>query len=172
MKKLLSVMLFVLILSISGIAEKTDKWKNFRYLIGTWKTETPGVTNIQEYAFFFNETFIRSTTRAVFKPTAKKPKGEIHEDLNIFSYDGTSKTMILRSFYSEGFVNTFTLSGVSEDGKILTFKTIAVENAPKGTRAKLVLQKVNDTELVERFHVAWPDKDYACVSDNRLKKIK
>jgi hypothetical protein len=172
MKKIFGLITVIIVLSISLGAEGADKWANFRYLIGTWKTETPEVTNIQQYMFLFNETFIRSTTRAVFKPTAKKPEGEIHEDLNLFSFDGISKTIKLRSFYSEGFVNIFTLSEVSEDGTTLIFTTRAVENAPKGTRAKLVLQKISDTELMEKFHVAWPDKDYACVSDNRLKKIK
>lgn len=172
MKKILlvAVALFVLVISVAG--EKVDRWANLRYLIGTWKMEKTDVTNIQNYSFLFNGQFIQMKTRAVFKPTEKKPRGEIHEDLNIFSYDGTSGTMMLRSFYSEGFVNIFTLSDVSGDGKVLTFTTRAVEDAPEGTKAKLILQKISDTEMIEKFFVAWPDKEYACISDNHLKKVK
>ena len=170
MKKVMFVPVVVIVLMTSVAAERVDRWANLRYLIGTWKTETAEVTNIQEFRFLFNGRFIQSKTRAVFKPTDKKPEGEIHEDINIFSYDGTSGTLMLRSFYSEGFVNIFTLSGVSEDGKILTFTTRAAENAPPGTRAKLIYQKISDTEMVEKFYVSWPDKDYSCVAENHMKK--
>lgn len=171
MKKILFLAAFLFVLVISVVGEQVDQWVNLRYLIGTWKMEKSDVTNIQHYSFLFNGKFIRMKTRAVFKPTAKKPKGEIHEDLNIFSYDSTSDTLMLRSFYSEGFVNIFTLSDVSEDGKILTFTTRAAENAPEGTKAKLILQKISDTEMIEKFFVAWPKKDYTCITENHLKKV-
>ena len=171
MKKILVLAAILFAFVISTVGEQVDHWENLRYLIGTWKMEKPDVTNIQQYSFLFDGKFIQMKTRAVFKPTAKKPKGEIHEDLNIFSYDGTSDTLMLRSFYSEGFVNIFTLGDVSADGKILTFTTRAVENAPEGTKARLILQKISDTEMTEKFYVSWPNKDYACIADNHFKKV-
>ena len=142
------------------------------HLIGTWKMEKPAVTNIQKYSLLFGGKFIQSKTRAVFSPTAERPKGEIHEDLNIFSYDGGSGTLTLRSFYTEGFVNIFTLSEVSADGRVLTFTTRAVENAPDGTKAKLILRKINDTQMKEEFFVAWPHKEFACIANNHFTKVK
>ena len=38
-------------------------------------------------------------TRSVFEPTEKNPKGEIHEDFGVFSYDRTRKTFVMRGFY-------------------------------------------------------------------------
>ena len=37
-------------------------------------------------------------TRSVFEPTEKNPKGEIHEDFGVFSYDRTRKTFVMREF--------------------------------------------------------------------------
>jgi hypothetical protein len=171
MKKILFLVAVLILVALSIPGEQVDHWANLRYLIGTWKMEKPDVTNIQQYSFLFKGKFIQMKTRAVFKLTAKRPEVDIHEDLNIFSYDGTTDTLMLRSFHSEGFVNIFTLSGVSEDGKILTFTTRVVENAPEGTKAKLILQKISDTEMIEKFFVAWPNKDYNCMTDNLLKKV-
>ena len=172
MKKAVLLIAVWCFVAVSVAAERVDRWVNLRYLIGTWKMEKPEVTNIQHYSFLFNGQFIQLKTRAVFKPTAKKPQGEIHEDINIFSYDSTSDTLVLRSFYSEGFVNIFTLNDISGDGNTLTFTTRAVESAPEGTKAKLILQKISGTEMVEKFLVAWPGKDYACISENHLKKVE
>jgi hypothetical protein len=153
-------------------AERVDRWANLRYLAGTWKMEKPDVTNTQQYSFMFNGTFLQMKTKAVFKPGEKTPNGKIHEDSGVFSYDGFRNKLILRSFHSEGFVNTYVLDGISEDGKILTFITESVENAPAGTRAKLTFEKISEKEFVQKFYVAWPDKDYNCYSDNLFKKVK
>jgi len=169
------VFLFVLLFSVfvMGInATRIDRWASLRYLAGTWKMVKPEVTNTQQYSFIFNGQFLKMQTKSIFKPTAKKPKGEIHEDMGIFSYDSMSKKVVLRSFHSEGFINIYILNHVSDDGKILTFKTISVENAPPGTKAKLIFEKINNREFKQKFYVAWPNKDYACFFDNHFKKVK
>lgn len=51
------------------------------------------------------------------KPTEKNPKGEVHEDFGIFSYDQARKTFVMRGFYVEGFVNTYVMDEISGDGK-------------------------------------------------------
>ena len=171
MKRFMIIIVVFPIFTLSLVAERIDRWANLRYLIGTWKIENPKVTNTQHFSFLFNGQFIQMKTRAVFKPTAKKPKGEIHEEQGLFSYDSMSNKLVLRSFHSEGFVNTYHLTEISKDGNTLTFMSVAVENAPAGTRAKLIFQKINDRELIQKFLVAWPDKEYTCFSDNHLKKL-
>jgi len=76
---------------------------------------------------------------------------------------------ILRAFYVEGFINHY-VGNLSEDGKTLTFETESAENAPPGTRAKIVYRILADDEIEQRFYVAWPGKKYGCLSINRLKK--
>jgi hypothetical protein len=70
----------------------------------------------------------------------------------------------------QGFVNQYALDSLSADGKTLVFISEAIENAPSGTRAKLVISMPTPDELSSSFHVAWPDKDFRCYSENDLKR--
>lgn len=171
MKKFIYSVFLLTVIALFLNAERIDRWADLRYLAGSWKMETPEATNTQQYAFIFNGMFLQMKTRAVFKPSEKKPRGEVHEDLGIFSYDEFHNHLVLRSFHSEGFINTYVLKDVSADGKILTFVTESVENAPDGTRAKLLFEKINEREFIQKFFVAWPDKDFNCYSNNRFKKV-
>ncbi len=172
-KKILFLAL-VFPLLMSAQQDKTvDIWEPLQFLEGIWEGQGDGMSGIstvtQEYRFILNNNFLRITTHSVFKPQEKNPKGEIHEDLGYFSYDQSRKIFVLRGFYIEGFVNQYTGS-FSEDGKTLTFVTENIENAPPGTKAKLVFIKLNENELEQSFHVAWPGGDYSCFSTNTLKK--
>lgn len=154
--------------------QKTDVWEPLRFLEGSWEGRGEGMSGqsdvTQVYDFILNGQFFRMRTKSVFEPQEKNPDGEVHEDMAIFSYDTGRQTFVIRAFYIEGFVNTYLLSEISEDGKTLTFETEAVENAPEGTKAKLIFQQTGDGEMEQRFFVAFPDKEFSCFSTNRLKK--
>lgn len=174
MKKSLAVALVLPLLAVAAAGQgQKDSWEPLRFLEGTWEGRGEGSsgvsTVVQEYRFVLDGNFLRMTTRSEFKPQEKNPKGEIHEDLGLFSYDQGRKAFVLRGFYAEGFVNRY-VGEVSEDGQTLTFETEAVENAPAGTRAKLVFLRKPDGAIEQSFHVAWPNRDYACMSTNYLKK--
>lgn len=173
MKKFLCVIVFVPFLVATGQESGGDVWKPLRFLEGTWEGKGKGVsgesTVTQEYRFVFNENFLRMTTKAVFNPQEKNPKGEIHEDVGYFSYDQSRKMFVLRGFYAEGFINQYT-GIISDDGLEITFVTESIENAPPGTRAKLVFRKTGETALEQAFHVAWPEKEFGCLSTNTLRK--
>lgn len=170
MKKMLFfVMVLIALLSVPSFAEK-DIWSNLKFLEGTWVLQNDQVSNIQSYTFFFEGQYLRMETRAVFTPTPKNPAGEVHEDLGIFSYDSSLKKIILRSFHSEGFVNTYHLADAPLVEKALVFESIAVENAPPGTRARLVLELSSTGQLSQKFFVAWPNKEFSCFSNNLFTK--
>jgi hypothetical protein len=171
MKKVFILILILQFIFLCVSAEEIDKWGDLKYLEGTWQMKKPGVENTQTYSFFFHNKFLKMKTKVVFAQTEKNPKGEIHEDMGIFSYDAMKKKLVLRSFHIEGFVNQYILSERSKDGKVLTFTTELVENAPPGTKAKLIFEKINDKEFAQKFFVAWPNKGYSCFSDNHFKKI-
>ena len=86
--------------------QKEDVWQTLRFLEGTWTGQGDGMSGVsnvtQTYAFILGSKFMEMRTRSEFKPQEKNPKGEIHEDLGLFSYDGARKTFVLRSFYVEG----------------------------------------------------------------------
>lgn len=171
------IVLILMLLTIPGIAisqtdATADVWQPLRFLEGTWQGRGEGMsgqsTVTQEYEFVLGGKFLRMQTKAIFEPQEKNPDGEIHEDFAMFSYDKLRRTFVVRAFYVEGFVNTYVLSETSEDGKTFAFETESVENAPPGTRAKLIFKQVADGELEESFFVAFPGKEFGCFSTNRL----
>ena len=124
----------------------------------------------QEYEFILGGKYLQMTTRSLFEPQEKNPKGEVHEDMAIFSLDLTRKTLVLRGFYIEGFVNQYVLDSLSSDDKTFTFMSEAIENAPPGTKAKLIFKIITDGQMEQSFHVAFPGKEFSCYSVNKLKR--
>jgi hypothetical protein len=176
MKKTYVLLILIFLLSSLALPQTTakkDPWEPLKFLEGKWEDIKPGVsTNKQTYRFVMNNKYLGMKTKAVFEPTDKKPKGEIHEDAGMISYDNARKTFVMRCFYIEGFVIQYTLA-ISEDGKVLTFSSKeAIENAPPGTKAKLVFKKISNDQFEEKFFVAWPKKDYTCFVTNNLKRVK
>lgn len=174
MKKAVFLICLLPLLVFSHSEQKMDVWKPLRFLEGTWEGTGDGFsgqsTVIQIYSFILNENFILMKTRSEFKPQEKNTEGEIHEDLGIFSYDTIRKKYILRGFYVEGFVNQYLLETVPEDGKILEFITETVENAPPGTKARLVFRRTAPETIEQSFFVAFPGRDESCFSVNSLVK--
>ena len=171
------MVLAILLLSQAVSAQDdppADPWQPLRFLEGSWEGRGDGLAGIstatQSYEFVLGGNFLQMKARSVFEPQEKKPDGEIHEDMGMFSYDRARETFVLRSFYVEGFVNTFVLHEISEDGNTVIFVTEAVENAPPGTEARLEFERISDDEMEERFFVAFPEKEFGCISTNRLKK--
>jgi len=171
MRNKLIVVLFLLPLLVVAQTEKqTDIWQSLNFLEGKWEGHGQGSTVTQEYQFILNKKFLQMKTKAVFEPSEERPEGEIHEDMGLFSFDQSRKTFVLRGFYVEGFVNTYILDNISDNGKTLTFVTEHIENAPPGTKAKLIFKVINPDELEQSFHVAWPEREFNCYSLNRLKR--
>ena len=80
----------------------------------------------------------------------------MHEDIGYFSYDKGLKKFKLRQFHVESFVNEFVLDSISTDGKTIVFITIAIENIPKGWRAKETYRFISENEFEETFELADP----------------
>lgn len=171
-----NLLVFIIMLPFLVVAQtqgKDDIWASFKFLEGKWTDEKPGVSKVtQVYEFIFNRKYLQMRTRAVFEPTEKSPKGEVHEDLGIFSYDQVRKTFVFRQFHIEGFVIQYILEKRDERINELTFISEQIENAPSGTKAKEAFKFINEDEIEQSFYVAWPNKDYACFALNKLKRTK
>lgn len=158
------------ILVVAHTGDKVDVWQPLKFLEGRWEARSEGSIVTQEYQFILNRKYLQMKTKAVFEPTEKNPEGEIHEDMGIFSYDHSRKKFMLRGFYVEGFVNQYVLQDIPEDGESYTFITELIENAPLGTKTKLVFKVIDEDEIEQSFHVAWPGKEFDCYSINTLKR--
>ncbi len=172
--------LFMLLLIPSFLFAQTSKrdslWIILQPFVGNWKGEgsgEPGNGNYERsYQFVLNKRFIEIKNKSTYQPTDKFPKGEVHEDIGYFSYDGGRKAFVLRQFHAEGFVNQYKLDSISIDKRTLVFISEAIENIPSGYRAKETYRLLNENEIEETFEIAKPGKAFELYTRVRLIRQK
>lgn len=158
----------------ASAATKPDPWAPVRFLLGQWEGTAhgdPGTgTAVRTYAFVLNNRYIEVRNQSTYPPQEKNPKGEVHHDWGMFSYDRGAKKLVLRQFNIEGFVNHYVLDSVSADGRTVVFVTAAIENIPPGWRGRETYTWVSDDEFTERFELAEPGKEFAPYSESRFRR--
>jgi hypothetical protein len=117
-----------------------------------------------------NSRFIRAQNESVYTPQEKNPKGEVHEDLGVFSFDSTRKRLVFRQFHKEGFVNQYVHDPAQTDK--IVFTTEAIENIPPGWRARESYVIHGTDEFEEIFELAEPGKDFEVYSHARFKRAR
>src|SRR5215470_10926634 len=119
----------------------------------------PGNGKVErEYQFVLNGKYLQAKNKSTYPPQEKNPKGEVHEDWSMFSYDSARKKVILRQFHVEGFANQYVLE--SESREQIVFVPEAIENIPAGWRARESYRVIGPDEFIERFELAEPGKDF------------
>ena len=145
------------------------------FLIGRWEGSSegqPGAAKVQrEYERVLNSRFIRAQNKSVYAPQDKNPKGEVHEDFGVFSFDKSRKRAILRQFHVEGFVNQYVADLDSQGGKI-EFTSESIENIAPGWRARETYVILGPDEFEEVFELAEPGKPFELYSRARLKRVR
>lgn len=177
MKKIF--LIFILFAPSILLAQKINRdsiWLPLKPFIGVWTGEgegEPGKGKYERtYAFIMDNRFIEIHNKSTYPPTTQFPSGEIHEDRGYFSYDNIRKLFILRQFHIEGFVNQFILDSISPNGKTIVFITEAIENIPKGWRAKETYHLLLENEMEEIFELAEPGKDFTVYTRVKLVRKK
>lgn len=113
MKRIVACLLCMLL--VSGPAGAADPipehWQPVARLIGTWSgtsTGSAGEASVQRrYVFVMGGRYIHETNTSTYPPQEKNKNGEVHEHWGMFSYDKQRKTLVLRQFHIESFVNTY-----------------------------------------------------------------
>ncbi len=135
------------------------------FLVGRWTGESEGQPGaghvVREYAPMLDGRFLRVDNESTYPPQSKNPKGEVHHDTGMFSFDDTRKTLVFRQFHSEGFVTTYRGS-VSPQGAVFTSE--AIENIPAGFRARESYTRIDANTFEEVFELAEPGKDFEIYS--------
>jgi hypothetical protein len=54
---------------------------------------------------------------SIYPPQPKNEKGEVHEHWSFFSHDRARRTLVLRQFHQEGFVNQYAMLPVAADSR-------------------------------------------------------
>ncbi|MGD2295839.1 MAG: hypothetical protein PVF22_08380 [Candidatus Aminicenantes bacterium] len=175
-KKIILLFVLIPVLLMAQVEKKQDVWEPMKFLLGEWEGQGDGKSGIsevwKEWHFVLNGQFLQMKTKAVFKPQEKNPKGEIHEDLGYFSYDGARQQIVFRQFHVEGFIIQYVLENVSDDGRTLTFMAEKIENGPPGLQAKIVYKIMDANTVEERFELAFPGREFNCFNTNVIKRKK
>jgi hypothetical protein len=155
---------------------RTDVWEPLRFFIGQWEgtgTGKPGISKMQrEYRLALNERFLHVQNRSTYEPQEKNPKGELHEDWGMISFDKSRKQFVFRQFHVEGFVTHYVAASISEDGKTIVFNSESIENIPAGWRARETYKILSADKFVEVFELAAPGKEFETYSEARLRRKK
>jgi hypothetical protein len=134
-----------------------DPWAPIRFMVGEWEGQSEGEpgsgTVKRSYSFVLSNKFLNETNVSTYPPQPKNPKGEVHHHWSFFSYDRARKTLVLRQFHQEGFVNQFAMVPSTVPSTIV-FESEALENVPKGWKARETYEIVSPDEFVETFEIA------------------
>ncbi len=134
-----------------------DAWKPVRYFAGAWEGDAQGQPGTGK-------------TPSIWAVQPKNPKGEVHEDWGMISYDRSRKRRVLRQFHVEGFVSQY-VALPAGDGP-LSFQSESIENTPAGFRARTTCTITGPDEFVERFELAEPGKDFELCIETRFRRKK
>ena len=150
-------------------------WTVFNYFIGSWQGSGQGKAGDsrveRKYEFVLNSKFISVRNKSTYDPQEKNPKGEVHEDWGLISYDKARETYIFRQFHVEGFVNQYILDKLAEDSQTISFVTESIENIPPGWKARETYHILSPDEFVEVFELAPPGKEFELYTENRFQRV-
>ncbi len=174
MSKFIFLLLLIPAITLAQTETKQDIFKPLQYFIGKWEGKSTGESgegkSEREYKSIMNGKYIEVKNKSIYEPQEKNPKGEIHEDWGIISYDKSRKKFVLRQFHVEGFVNQYIQDSISTDSKTIIFISESIENISPGWRAKETSHIINDNEFTETFELAEPNKNFEVYSQNHFKR--
>ena len=157
-------------------AQPEDRWATLRPLLGAWEGTSsgqPGLGTVRrEYRLVLGDRYVEVRNTSTYAPQEKNPKGEVHEDRGMISWDRARRRFVLRQFHVEGFVNQYVADSVAASPDSIVFTSEAIENIPPGFRARETYRIVGADEFIERFEMAEPGKPFAIYSETRLKRKK
>jgi hypothetical protein len=150
-------------------------WAPIQFLVGEWQGESEGQpgkgTVRRSYDFVLGDKFLHERNVSSYPPQPKNEKGEIHHHWSLFSYDKARRSLVLRQFHQEGFVNQYVMAPASAAGAVV-FESEALENVPAGWKARETYQVVSGDEFVETFELASGAGAYEVYSTARFKRVR
>jgi len=146
-----------------------------KFFVGRWEGTSEGQpgkgTVKREYVQALRSKIIQATNRSEYAPQTANPKGEIHEDAGIYSFDSGANVVRFRQYHVEGFVVHYVLEPPTRPDTFV-FTSEALENIPKGYRSRETHVVLGPDEFEEVFELADPGKDFVVYSRTRLKRVR
>jgi hypothetical protein len=152
---------------------------DFRQLstfVGTWKGQESGVPGEgmgdRTCRLVLGDNFLLCENTSTYPPQEKNPKGEVHQDWTIFSYDRGRARFVARQFNIETFVNQLVMDLEASGENRWVFVSESSESTPEGTRVRLTYLFQGNDRFEELFEVAWPGKELEVYVRNRWARAK
>src|SRR5690349_2130355 len=102
MRTLWTLALMLLASSVLTAEPRTDGLAPLRWLVGEWRgvgQGDPGISGSERHVdSYLDGKYIRSQGRSVYPKQEKNPNGEVHAELDIWSYDEARATLVFRQF--------------------------------------------------------------------------
>jgi hypothetical protein len=172
MKELLIMFLFLYFPQIEG---NQSKFSKLDFLIGNWQGVESGIAGegigFRTYSYELGKNYILEKNQSVFPRSDKKPKGEVHRDFGVISYNSNQDQIIYRSFNIEGFTNIFVLDTLSTENKFI-YISREIENNPGNWKARVIIEKISKSEFKEFFDVAMDGENFKPFLQNHWYKVK
>lgn len=173
MKKLLIITLLIL---NPSWAISQDSLASFEFLIGNWQGVETGISGdgigFRNYRFELNGNFIFVNNTSTFPISEDYPRGEVHRDFGVMSFNSNSSSIVFRQFHVEGYTNIYLLNeNLSTDDRFV-FVSREIENNPGNWIARLTLTRISDSEFTEEFDIAMDGVNYSSIVENHWMRVR
>jgi hypothetical protein len=159
-----------------GEKPNADPWEPVRFLVGDWRGVSDGQagrgTVQRSYSFVLKDRYLHEKNVSTYPPKDASKPGEVHEHWSFFSFDRERKTLVLRQFHQEGFVNQYTLNQAESAPGKLVFDSERFENFDNAWRARETYVVRTPDKFVETFELGEPGKDLEVYSTNEFKRVR
>ena len=153
-----------------------DAWEPVRFFVGHWAGTAEGQAGVgtvqRNYDFVLKDRFLLERNASVYPPQEADKEGETHEHWSFFSYDRRRKTLVLRQFHQEGFVNQYVLDSHQSRPGTVVFTSESFENFDNSWTARETYTSSSPDEFIETFELGAPGKALEVYSRNHFKRVK
>jgi hypothetical protein len=173
MKTLLTI---VILLFSSTYAFSQDHFKDFDFLIGKWQGVETGVAGdgigFRTYEYDLNKYVIVEKNMSTFPKSEEKPRGEVHIDFGVITYNSNDFSIVFRQFHIEGFTDIYVLDKETSVEEKFVFISREIENNPGNWKVRATLYKISDTEFNETFEIATDGENFSQLLQNNWMKVE
>jgi len=152
-----------------------DGLAELRWMEGEWRgigEGDPGTSGSERHAdSYLGGKYIRMSGRSVYPKQEKNPKGEVHAQLNLWSFDRARSAIVMREFDTLGFVGTYVLDKGASAPDRWVLVAEALENVPNGWKARYVVTRKSADEYHEMLELDPGGKGFKPYVTNRFLKV-
>jgi hypothetical protein len=175
MRWILTVAVFVFVTGLQAAEPKADGLAELRWMIGEWHgvgQGDPGTSGSERhFDSYLDGRYIRSQGRSVYPKQEQNPQGEVHAQLDLWSFDQARGAIVLRQFDTLGFVGTYVLDKAASGSERWVLVAESLENVPKGWKARYVFTRKSDDEYHEMLELDADGKGFRPYVTHRFLKV-